>query len=572
MNTPITTLKAKCRDCHRCIRACQVKAISLRSGQANVVPELCISCGLCVEACPQKAKTVVSQSDEVLALLGAKEDVIVSLAPSYAVAYAEYTPEQVIAGLRKLGFSRIEETALAAEAVAAHYCQTLQTSKSTVISSCCPAIVNLLEIYFPELMPLLSDSASPMVIHGRSLRARYPKAKVVFIGPCIAKIQEASRPAASGAVDAVLTFEQLDSMWSKLGINPAELAPMAPDMATQTATIYPLSRGILSTAGLQADARPECLAVSGLDSCIEVFKELAKGQIQPNFIEALACREGCIDGPGISKQQSAAKKRARLIAYHQERQKRETSNQQNARPIATPDNLPRAAYQSRSPELATPTEAEIRAILVQIGKHTPEDESNCGGCGYSSCRDKAIATYRGLAELEMCVPYMRAKFESLSHIVVDSSLNAIIVVTKDLLVHQLNPMADRLFNRNKLETKGQHLALFIDPTNFAEVADSGHALHKQVDYPELKLFTSQIIYPLPDYGLVIGIISDITELENKKQELDKKHRATASRAREVIRNQMKLAQEIAGLLGEATAETKATLLELIASVEEVDEL
>lgn len=571
MTTPVTTLKAKCRDCHRCIRACPVKAISLRSGQANVVPELCISCGMCVEACPQKAKTVVSQAEEVLAFLAAKEEVCVSLAPSYAAAYADYTPQQVIAGLRRLGFAHVEETALAAEAVAVHYGQKLQARQATLISSCCPTIVNLLEIYFPELLPLLADSASPMVIHGKSLRVRFPSAKIVFIGPCIAKMQEATRPAALGSVDAVLTFEQLATIWNQKSINPATLQPAQADAITQTATIYPLSRGIMSTAGLQADSAPECLAVSGLDACIEVFRELADGQISPRFIEALACREGCIDGPGISKQQSAAHKRSRLVAYHHSRQQ-QGGTKQNSLIVADSSALPQAQYQARCPELALPTESEIRAILVQIGKHTIEDESNCGGCGYPSCRDKAIATYQGLAELEMCVPYMRARFESLSHIVVDSSLNAVIVATKDLLIHQLNPMADRLFNPEGLPTRGHHLATFIDPSNFAEVAETGQALHRRVDYPELELFTSQIIYPLPNYGLVIGIISDITETENRKKQLEKQHQATALRAREVIRNQMKLAQEIAGLLGEATAETKATLLELINTVEEVDEL
>lgn len=570
MTTPVTTLEAKCRDCHRCIRACHVKAISLRSGQANVMPELCISCGLCVESCPQKAKTVVSQAEEILALLAAGEDVNVSLAPSYAVAYADYSPEQVVAGLKQLGFARIEETALAAEAVAAHYRQKIQAREATLISSCCPTIVNLIEIYYPELIPLLADSASPMIIHGQSLKARYPKAKTVFIGPCIAKIQEASRPATTHSIDAVLTFEQLAAIWEEQNINPSALPPVTANAITQAATIYPLSRGILSTAGIDADAQPECIAVNGLDACIDVFKELVNGKISPRFVEALACPDGCIDGPGISKQQSIAHRRSRLLSFH--RSRLQAAGKQASLRVAEAQSLPQAHYQVRSPGLPQPTEEEIRAILVQIGKHSVEDESNCGGCGYLSCRDKAIATYQGLAELEMCVPYMRAKFESLSHIVVDSSLNAVIVVTEDMLIQQFNPMADKLFNGDRLPTRGRHLAAFIDPSNFAQVADTGLALHKRVDYPELGLFTSQIVYPLPTYGLVIGIISDITEEENRKKQLEQRHQATAIRAREVIRNQMKLAQEIAGLLGEATAETKATLLELINTVEEVDEL
>ncbi|NLW17947.1 MAG: 4Fe-4S binding protein, partial [Firmicutes bacterium] len=365
-----------------------MKAIKLRSGQANVVPELCISCGLCVEACPQKAKTVISQAEEVMALLAAGEEVCVSLAPSYAVAFDAYSPGQVVAALKQLGFARVEETALAAEAVAAHYCQRLTGQQSTMISSCCPTIVNLVEIHFPQLLPLMAPSASPMVIHGLSLRARFPKAKTVFIGPCIAKIQEASRPAARGSIDAVLTFQQLESLWAEQQIDPSQLQPMQPDAETQTATVYPLSRGILSTAGLDADTRPDCLAVSGLDACIEVFNELSAGEIRPRFIEALACPGGCINGSGISKCSSPAYKRSRLLQFHLDRQRE--SNKLSSITVVTSDSLPQVSYQARNPNLPIPTESEIRNILVQIGKHTAADESNCGGCGYPSCRDKAI--------------------------------------------------------------------------------------------------------------------------------------------------------------------------------------
>lgn len=566
MINPITSIKARCRDCHRCIRACPVKAISLQSGQASVVPELCINCGACVASCPQKAKAVISQADEVQGMLRRGEQVIASLAPSYAAAFADCQPGQVVAGLRALGFARVEETALAAEPVAEHYRRLIDAEVGTVISSCCPVVVNLLEIHFPTLLPLLADSASPMVAHALDLRRRYPGARVVFVGPCIAKIQEARRAAALGAVDAVLTFDQLAGLWLEQAIDPSTCAPAEPDQATGTAAIYPLSRGILATAGIAADAMPECLAISGVDSCLQVFAELADGKISPRFIEALACAEGCIAGPGMHNSESIPVRRARLLAHHR-------SRQAAGAPVQSPAiALPAAQFAPRAPRRPQPSEADIRSILAKIGKNTPDDESNCGGCGYSSCRDKAIATYRGLAELEMCVPYMRAKFESLSHVVVDSSLNAIIIVTSDLLIHQINPAANRLFNPFARPVKGQHLAVLFDPSDFQRVIETGEMLRKAVRYPELDLCTSQLIYPLPAYDLVVGVITDTSEEERKKRAMEKKHAATAERATQVIRNQMKLAQEIASLLGEATAESKAILWELIGSLaEEVDE-
>jgi len=566
MINPITSIKARCRDCHRCIRACPVKAISLQSGQASVVPELCINCGACVASCPQEAKAVVSQAEDVKSMLLRGEQVIVSLAPSYAAAFADCQPGQVVAGLKALGFTRVEETALAAEAVAEHYRRLIEAGAGTVISSCCPAIVNLLEVHFPELLPLLADSASPMIAHALDLRRRYPDARVVFIGPCIAKIQEASRGAAGGAVDAVLTFPQLAGLWQERGIAPNLSVPVEPDQATRTAAIYPISRGILATAGISADAAPECLAISGVDSCLQVFAELAAGKISPRFIEALACPEGCIGGPGMCSSESIPVRRARLLEHHRHR------CSDAAREELPPMALPSAQFRVRAPRRAQPSESEIRAILAKIGKNTPDDESNCGGCGYPTCRDKAIATYQGLAELEMCVPYMRAKFESLSHVVVDSALDAIIIVTSDLLIHQINPTANRLFNPFARPVKGQHLAILFDPSDFQYVIETGEVLRKAVKYPELDLCTSQVIYPLPAYDLVVGVITDTSEEERKRRALEKKHAATAERATQVIKNQMKLAQEIAGLLGEATAESKAILWELIGSLaEEVDE-
>lgn len=568
MLSPITSIKAKCRDCHRCIRACPVKAISLQSGQASVVPELCINCGACVAICPQQAKAVISQADSVKELLDQNEQVIVSLAPSYTAAFSDYQPGQVVAGLKSLGFSRVEETALAAESVAAHYRQLISVDNGTAISSCCPVVVNLLEIYFPALLPSLVDTVSPMVLHGLRLHRRYPGAKVVFIGPCIAKIQEASREAVQGAVDAVLTFEQLAGLWIERQIDPAVIVPQAPDAETETATAYPISRGILSTAGIAVDKAPECLAISGMDNCLQVFAELAAGKISPSFVEALACSGGCIGGPGINSSQSVASRRARVLAYHQIRTRGATALEAG-RPSV--EALPTASFISRAPVRALPREDEIRAILAKIGKSSPDDESNCGGCGYPTCRDKAIATYRGLAELEMCIPYMRAKFESLSHVVVDSSLDAIIIVTSDLLIHQINPAANRLFNPFARPIKGQHLSNLFDPSDFQWVVENGEVLRKSVRYPELSLYTSQLIYPLPAYDLVVGVITDVSTQERKKQVLEKKHEATAQRATQVIKNQMKLAQEIASLLGEATAESKAILWELIGSLaEEVD--
>lgn len=568
MIQPIKTIEAKCKDCYRCIRSCPVKAISLRNGQAQVVSERCITCGLCVSACPQKAKTLSSRVDDVFAWLSAGLDVVVSLAPSFPGAFIELDPLQVLAGIKAAGFLAVEETAAAAADVAAHYHALFaQGQQSYSISSCCPVIVNMVEQYYPELVPHLVPSVSPMIWHSHRLHDSYTNAKIVFIGPCAGKIQEASR--VTGHVDAVLTFGQLRNLWHKLSVKASDLAPAEIHHNLDVPRLYPLSRGILSSSELPADQSADVLSVSGIETCMETFHDLSHGAIDAKFVEALACREGCIGGTEMSCGASLMTRRAAVLKYHQmcTASALAVSPMYNKHQRATP-----LAYQfsARRPDYAQPSEEAINSILRQIGKEEPEDQRNCGGCGYASCRDKAVATYQGLAELEMCVPYMKAKFESLSHLVVESSMDGVVVVNKDMTIYQFNPSAQRMFNPCALTTKAAHLATFMDPTHFVQVAATGRIFHHRVDYLDLGLVTSQVIYALPEYGLIVGIITDITDEENHKKKTDQKHQASIHRATAVIKNQMKLAQEIASLLGESTAETKATLLDLIVTLTDED--
>lgn len=563
MIQPIKTIDAKCKDCHRCIRACPVKAISLRHGQAQVVYDRCIACGLCVSACPQKAKTVNSRVEEVYSWLQSGKKVVVSLAPSFPAAFTELEPLQVLAGLEAVGFAAVEETAAAALDVAQHYHKLFGNSTTPTISSCCPVVVNLIEMYYPQLAPLLASSVSPMIWHSHLLHQTHgSNAKIVFIGPCAGKIQEATR--VPSHVDAVITFRQLRKLWQSLELDVASLLPAKLRPRLDIPRLYPLSRGILSSSALPGDTTEDIISVSGIETCMATFRDMCRGVVKPRFVEALACREGCIGGTGMPCGAGLMTRRAAVVKYHQACAK---SVEPPAELIAhQPLEIPSIIYASRLPDYQQPTEEEIESILRQIGKHEPGDQRNCGGCGYATCRDKAVATYQGLAELEMCVPYMKAKFESLSHLVVESSMDGVVVVNKDMTIHQLNPSAQRMFNPCGLPTAGKNLADFIDPSNFMYVASSGSVFHRRVDYPNLELVTSQVIYSLPEYSLIVGIITDVTEEENRKKRLDEKHQATIQRATAVIKNQMKLAQEIASLLGESTAETKSTLLDLIATL------
>lgn len=551
----ITTLKVNCKDCHRCVRSCPVKAIGIQQGQARLIDDRCILCGRCVVECPQQAKQVQNQLSFIKDAIRDGKRVILSLAPSFVAAFADYTPESLFATLSKLGFTVVEETAIGAEVVSLFYKDLLNTEEKTIISACCPVVVGLIEKYYPSLVPNLAPVVSPMVAHGKLIKARYgEEAVVVFAGPCVAKITEREKHQAH--VDAVITFEQLRT-WLK-----DEQPTLSDSKAVEGAKpcgngrFYPIAGGVLKSFMNREDIDTEVVTVDGIEQCMELFEALVQGEIKPRFIEALACAGGCVGGPAVGLKRSLASKRVNVINY---------AKQEDGK-MELPGDIEFSRTHAPAPPSArsVPTESVIREIMYQTGKFSKSDEKNCGACGYSSCREQALAVHYGLAEVDMCVPYMRSKAESFANIIVANSLNAIIVVDHRMLIQHFNPAAERMFNRNGEIIKGTSLAAVMDCAQFVEAAVSGaKVVGKRVEYPTYGLITEQMIIPVPEHNVIIGIITDVTSQEAKSRELELLKLETIRKATQIIDKQMHVAQEIAGLLGETTAETKGALLEVI---------
>ncbi|KYZ77586.1 hydrogenase assembly protein HupF [Anaerosporomusa subterranea] len=557
----ISTQKVNCKDCHRCVRACPVKAIAIKKGHAQLVDDKCVLCGKCVVECPQNAKQVDDQTSIVREALTSNRQVIMSLAPSFVSAFPGFSSEEIIGMIRSLGFRIIEETAIGAEIVADFYRTHVEKTEQTVISACCPAIVNLITKYYPDLSKNLSPVVSPMLAHGRLLKSRYGQdCFVVFAGPCIAKIAEAE--ADGRAIDAVITFNQLRTMLDevKSQLAPEEAGYLEDKAAFERARLFPLAGGILQSAFGEDDTELDLISVDGLRQCMLVFDSLAKGEIQPRFIEALACIGGCINGPAGDSSQSLPAKR-RLVTRYAATGKRRRNQ--------VPDISFNCEHLPAPITRALPTEQEIREILRQTGKYSKTDEKNCGACGYNSCRDNAVAVFQGLTETDTCVPYMRTKAESFANIVVDNSLNAIIVLDERLIIQEFNPSAERMFNRRHELTKGLSLTEVMDCTDIlSAIQECRKVSGQRVEFPEFSLVTEKMIVPVPEHRLTFLIFSDVTEQERRSHELERMKIDTIDKAKEIINKQMHVAQEIAGLLGETTAETKSTLLELIAIMRE----
>ena len=566
MKQVITTQKVNCQDCHRCVRSCPVKAIGIESGHASVVLDKCILCGKCVVECPQQAKQVENQLEIVKNALADGKKVAFSIAPSFVTAFDDLSFGQLRTLLKRFGACAVEETAVGAAAVSEIYSALLATADYSVISCCCPVVTRLVEKYYPNLTRNLAPVVSPMIAHGRILKEKLgTEVFVVFIGPCIAKIAEGRDADLVGSIDAVLTFEHLQQWLASVDMRQDSIHEDNAALDTPgPSRFFPITGGILKSFTEHDETDTDVITVHGLQNCMEVFECMSNWEISPRFVEALACDGGCIGGPGIPVNDGTPVKRAKVVNFA-----RQTTDS-----LLNFTMLPEALSRHHTPApilSMEPSEIEIREILAKTAKFNKADEKNCGACGYSTCREKAIAVWQGLAEVDMCIPYMKSKAESFSNMVMDNSLNAIIVVDENMIIQEFNPASEKMFGHRVDLVKGTSLARIMDCSDLMYAVETQEKLAaRRVEYPERSLITEQMILPIREHKMVILIITDISEREKQNRELQKVKLETIDKAAEIINRQMHVAQEIAGLLGETTGETKAALLDLVGLLKERD--
>lgn len=553
--------EAQCKNCYKCVRTCEVKAIVVKNQQAQILNDSCILCGHCLDTCPQNAKTLISDLEVVKEFIKGGKKTVVSLAPSYLGIMKFKSPGQVVTALKKLGFSQVRETAEGAAYVTNEYVKLLQEGKmNNILTTCCPSVNDLIEIYYPSLTRYMAPVVSPMIAHGRLLKATLGEdVKVVFLGPCIAKKREAlSDSRTKGAVDAVINFTELNDWLSEEGIEIATLEETELDnLNPEVNRLYPITSGIISSVVASSSKnRYRKFYVHGMNNCIELLKSMEKGEINDSFIEVNICNGGCIKGPAVDT--SGISRFKVKLDMEQSIEKKPVDQWVEKESF----NVSRQFYSRRSKE-PLPSREEIRAILRKIGKVDSSYELNCGACGYSSCREKAIAVYQGKAELSMCIPYMHDMASSMANVVLDTTPNAIIMVDGDMKIVEYNKAAERFLHCTKVKALEKYLYEIIDHRDFEYVMNTRSSiLGKKVRYPEYEITTLQNIVYVPEQNAVLGIMVDVTKEEEKELKAYQVKMETIEMAQRVIDKQMMVAQEIAGLLGETTAETKVTLTKL----------
>lgn len=552
---PIYTEPDNCQDCYKCVRECPVKAIQIENNKAYIIEKRCIYCGHCTQICPTGAKKIRDGVSRTHLLLESQPKVILSLAPSWVCEFEDLEAPQLIAAIRKLGFMAVSETAIGAELVSSRVTDYLQESPAGVyISSACPVVVEYIRKYSTEHIDSVTPVLSPMLTHAKILKQHYGNdIKVVFAGPCICKKLEADN--FRELVEVAITFKDLKGWFEKENIHPEELSATSEDhfvpWIAGLGSLYPLEGGMLP--GVRGEQKKIVkMAFSDLSNIKDVIKNLnTKREKDSIFLELLACKGGCINGPAKLSQTSLAIKRYNI---------------QNRRALTaegTPDDLSKidieTHYQANSCSQERHSEEEIKQALAAVGKTSAEDELNCSGCGYDSCRDFALAMLEGRAEENMCVSYMRKVAHDKATVLLQKIPAGVLLVDYELKISDMNRFCANILGEDvSMVYEASPGLAGVDLDEICSFSDLFRAVlttgkeisERQVRDQERIWLLS--IYNIQPHRLVFGILQDLREPYVRQEWV-------LEQTREVIRKHMATVQEVACLLGENAAYTDATL-------------
>lgn len=559
--------RANCKNCYKCLRYCPVKAIKFENEQAEIIEKRCINCGHCLVVCPQNARKVTSDLSLVKEALAKGKKVIGSIAPSFP-GYFLGKEVGFIYALEKLGFYKVEETAVGAEITSDLYEEYIKNNeRDSYITTCCPSANYLIEKYFPKLISKALPIVSPMIAHGKIIKKIYGQDSfTVFIGPCLTKIVEKEEYNGESPVNAVLTFDEINEWLEGKGIDLEELNKNAKEeYLLNYGRNYPIHGGILdSIQDLQEVKNYEKISVDGIEECMELFEAMEKGEVKNLLVEVSACKGSCIGGPSRIVKDEYFKRLKGVKEYNKKLKEKSlekvTLNLEGL-------NFTRV-LKDKIVYNEEPYSEKLEEIMKTMGKYNIEDELNCGVCGYDTCRDKAKAIYNNMAEPTMCLNHMRSKAESISNLIFENTITCVILLDGDLNIKEINPAGERIFSVRRENIKDKPISILMVDEDFKYVKENNTSIiGKRIAIPQYNVvFMENIVY-LPEQDLIMASMMNVIEEERNRKELIKVKENTLNAAQEVIEKQMRVAQEIASLLGETTAETKIILSKLKKVVE-----
>lgn len=547
----------RCRNCLKCMQECPVTAIRLDGHGLNIDPERCISCGHCLESCGHGAVVPMEQLSAVKALIAAGRKVIFSIDPACRAFLPEHvTLERLAAAVQKLGVWDVAAAAEAAAAVASEYARLLQEKNGeNLILSACPVIQNLVEQFYPELMNLLAPVASPMIAHGRMLKRDFTSAAVVYVTTCQARREEAGDVRHSTEINGVLTIQQLLAWIQEAGVefSVCEEEPLLSE-GGGIGTLSAASGGMLQCIShFLPEHGYRMLQVDGIDRCMELLEELRQGRMDHYVLELCACTGGCVGAPGQMQQRSKIAGRFVLEA-HVKAEGETPYFDTHGIALANPAI-------ARPVPVYVPGEAEIQAMLYHIGVGNPRQQQNCGACGYETCRMRAEAILNHQENVSLCLQVVQAAKRDVYNAVYEKLPMAAILVDENQKVVGFNEEAGSLFSIRPEQEK--YIFELMDPGDFQYVLETGLPIKNRcMDIPEIFMRVEASLVSLKELHMVLGVFRDITEEEEAEARQQQSRLQSVEMAQKVIEKQMTVAQQIAFLLGETTAETKVTLNQL----------
>lgn len=549
--------KSDCRNCYKCIRNCPVKAIVFNNNSTRIIGNECVLCGNCYVICPQKAKVIRDDLGHVKKMLEGEAPVIVSLDPAFIANYVGHGINSMRRALKKLGFADAEEMAIGATIAKREYERLLRNPDVDIlITSQCPSVNTLIERYYPEALKYLAPVISPMEAHCRDIKRRNPDAKIVYIGPCIARKDEAE--GFDDVLDCVLTFEDL-TKWLKA--EQLELDDEIDYLEHSRARRFPTVFGVVKTME-QERSDFEYIGIDGIEACKASLRDIVNGKVHNCCIEMSVCAGSCVGGPCMEEQHIAP-----VCDYLNSRRYAGPKDFEVEQPDS--DELVRVFHEQPKKKMVF-SEIDISNMLKKMGKDSPGKVLNCGSCGYNTCREKAIAILEGKASIDMCMPYLKNQAVSFSDSISNYTPNGIIVADDNLQITKINKNARGWFGiKPETDISGEHIVRFLDPTSWYQVLETKKSIKDEITHmKEYNLYIEQtIIYDVESKSL-IGILRNITEDVEAKKRKEELNKRTVEVADKVVDRQMRIVQEIASLLGETAAETKIALTKLKESVED----
>ena len=548
--------KVSCKNCYKCVRNCPVKAIRVHEHQARIIESQCIYCEKCILVCPQDAKEEQNMIPSIREAIVQGKKLVVSLHPAYLARFGLLGPQKIKEALQLLGFADAADAAEGASLMAAQYRKlfTEQKEQGVMISSACPVIVQLVKKHYPQLLGNLVSSASMMQFHANYLRQKYPDARIVYVSPCISAMSELREP--GNEVDYVITLEELAEWFQKERIVITEEDPQQPVYRSREIA---LADGLTDLLASESGIR--MLSVNGMEQCKEVLEELRPEDFRNCFLEMYACTGGCVGGPSF--QMKKGRYLADVFAVKNAAFGKDFPG--HSQDYELPEfELRRNFGYCPAQEQEEVSEEEIRDALAEMGKFSPKDELNCGACGYNTCREKAIAIIQNKAEVAMCIPYMRARQESYSNKVFNAMPGLLVTVDYNLRIIQMNQAATDLFNTpRKRRMIGRPVSEIMEDYSLASIlAFDRNLMQDEIYLEEQKRYLERVMTNDRENKMILCIMKDTTKERMRRDQIQNAQLEAARMADKLVEEQLKIVQQIAGLLGETAADTKVAVEKL----------